>query len=215
MEDFSNFLFLVTGFLSLMVSAVFMLRLKNYKRMLAYSSIENMGILFIGVALGKYGIFAVLLHVLAHSLSKASLFLTSGNILHLYKTKRIENVGGILATDPRTGWIWIVSMLAIIGMPPFPIFLTKFLIVRAFWLSGMTWLAVPFFIFLIIITYGMAGSVFKMAFGEAEASVASNQRLSFYAYAPQYVLLFILLVIGVSMPREVLEFLRNAAGYFQ
>ncbi len=81
-QDFSNFFFILTGFLSLLVSSVFMLRIKNYKRMLAYSSIENMGY-YLGIGLGTAGIFAALLHTLAHSLSKASLFLTSGNILSL------------------------------------------------------------------------------------------------------------------------------------
>ncbi|MHB1686734.1 MAG: proton-conducting transporter transmembrane domain-containing protein [Ignavibacteriaceae bacterium] len=214
LESFSNFLFLLTGFLSIMVSAVFMLRLKNYKRMLAYSSIENMGILFIGISLGKFGVFAVMLHILAHSLSKASLFLTSGNILHLYKSKKIDDVNGLLKKDSRTGWLWIISMLAIIGMPPFPIFLSKFLIVKAFWLSGMSWLAIPFFLFLVIITFGMGGAVFKMAFGELPSEQTANQKLSFTAYTPQLVLLFILLVIGINMPQQVFDLLNRAVGFF-
>jgi hydrogenase-4 component F len=215
LDDFSNFLFLITGFLSLMVSAVFMLRLKNYKRMLAYSSIENMGILFIGIALGKYGIFAALLHTLAHSLSKASLFLTSGNILHLYKSKRIEEVNGLLKTDPRTGWLWIISMLAIIGFPPFPVFISKFLIVRAFWLSGMSWLAIPFFLFVVVIMFGMGGTVFKMAFSDEPASNSGNKKLAAYAYVPQLVLLLILCIIGMNMPKQVFDLVDGAAGFFK
>ena len=214
LESFSNFLFLLTGFLSLMVSAVFMLRLKNYKRMLAYSSIENMGILFIGISLGKYGVFAVMLHVLAHSLSKTSLFLTSGNILHLHKSKKIDSVSGLLKTDSRTGWIWIVSMLAIIGMPPFPIFLSKFLIVKALWQSGISWLAIPFFLFLIIVAFGMGGAVFKMAFGESTPGQPVNQKLSFSAYVPQLVLLIILLIMGINMTPQVFTLLNNAANFF-
>jgi hydrogenase-4 component F len=215
LDDFSNFLFLITGFLSLMVSAVFMLRLRNYKRMLAYSSIENMGILFIGAALGKYGFFAVLLQTLSHSLSKASLFMTSGNILYLYKSKRIEDVSGLLKTDPRTGWLWIVSMLAIIGLPPFPAFISKFLIIQAFWFSGMSWLAIPFFLFLIVITFGMGTTVFKMAFGEAQKDCATNQTLMMYAYVPQFVLLLILFILGTNMPQHVLDILNSTAGFFQ
>jgi hydrogenase-4 component F len=214
LDGFSNFLFLITGFLSLMVSAVFMLRLKNYKRMLAYSSIENMGILFIGIALGKYGIFAALLHTLAHSLSKASLFLTSGNILHLYKTKKIEEVNGLLVMDPRTGWLWIISMLAIIGFPPFPVFMSKFLIIKAFWLSGMFWLAIPFFLFLVVIMFGMGSTVFKMSFSDLHTAPAVHNKLSVHAYVPQIVLLLILCLIGVHMPRQVLEVLNNAVGFF-
>ena len=215
LEYFSNFLFLITGFLSLMVSSVFMLRLKNYKRMLAYSSIENMGILFIGIALGKYGIFAALLHTLAHSLSKASLFLTSGNILHLYNSKRIDDVNGLLKTDPRTGWLWIISMLAIIGFPPFPVFITKFLIVRAFWFSGMFWLAIPFFLFIVVIMYGMGGTVFKMAFGDPQGANAEKNKMTAWAYIPQIVLLFVLCIIGLNMPKQLIDLINGAFKFFK
>ena len=211
---FSNFLFLVTGFLSLVVSAVFMLRLKNYKRMLAYSSIENMGIMFIGIALGTYGIFAALLHTLAHSFSKASLFLTSGNILHLYKSKKIEDIGGLLKVDAGTGWLWILSMLAILGFPPFPVFLSKFLIVRAFWLNGLFWLALPFFVLLVVILYGMGSTVIKMAFSECRLPAGNKTAFSMAAYGPQLVLLLILCVVGMSMPQQLLDLVNGAAGFF-
>jgi hydrogenase-4 component F len=214
-ESFSNFIFMITGFLSLLVSAVFMLRLKNYKRMLAYSSIENMGILFIGVSLGKFGIFAVMLHALAHSLSKTSLFLTSGNILHLYKTKKIDSVTALLKTEPVTGWLWIVSMLSIIGIPPFPIFISKFILIKAFWQSGMGWLAFPFLLLMVIVAFGMGSAVFKMAFGDIKENQKVNNKPVFYAYVPQVILLIILLVIGINIPAQVYDFMNNAAGIFK
>jgi hydrogenase-4 component F len=214
-EGFSNFIFLVTGFLSLLVSAVFMLRLKNFKRMLAYSSIENMGILFIGVSLGKYGVFAVMLHVLAHSLSKTSLFLTSGNILYLYKTKEIDSVTALLKTDAATGWLWIISMLAIIGIPPFPIFISKFILIKAFWLSGLSWLSAPFLLLMVVVAFGMGGAVFKMAFGSIPENYAVAKKPAFYAYAPQVILLAILVIIGINMPKQVFDFMNNAAGFLK
>lgn len=208
-ESFSNFLFLITGFLSLMVCSVFILRLKNYKRMLAYSSIENMGLLFIALSLGKIGIFVVMLQALAHSLSKTSLFLTSGNILYIYKSKRIDEVNGLLKNDSRTGWLWIVSILAIIGMPPFPVFISKFLIIKALWTQGLEWLTIPFFLFLIIVTYGMSRAAFKMAFGDNLKGNLFQIKLSNFAYIPQIVLLIILLVIGIYIPQQMLDLINS------
>ncbi len=213
-EAFSKFLFLITGFLSLLVSAVFMLRLNNYKRILAYSSIENMGILFIGVALGKYGLFAVFLHTLSHSFSKASLFLTSGNILHLYKSKNIDDVEGLLKTDPRSGWLWVISAVAIIGLPPFPAFLSKILIIRALVLNGVFWLAIPFFLFVIIIAFGLGNAAVKMAFGIEQPLRPANQKLAFSAYVPQIALLLMLVIIGINMPQSVLDCINGAIGFF-
>jgi hydrogenase-4 component F len=197
-----------------MVSAVFMLRLKNYKRMLAYSSIENMGILFIGITLGPTGVFAAMLHTLAHSFSKTSLFLTSGNILYLFRSKKIEDVRGLLKTDPKTGWIWIISMLLITGIPPSPAFISKFFIIEAFWLNGMSWLSAIFFLFLVIISYGMFSAVFHMSFGE-RLKESSDQKLSFFAYLPQFILLILLVTLGISIPSEVLGILNNAAGFLK
>ncbi len=215
LESFSNFFFLLTGFLSIMVSAVFMLRLKNYKRMLAYSSIENMGILFIGITLGPVGIFAAMLHTLSHSLAKTSLFLTSGNILHVFKSKKIAEVKGILKKDSVTGWFWIISMFLIIGIPPSPIFLSKFLIIKAFWLNGTGWFAVLFFLFIIIVSYGMFTSVFSMTFGEDESGDISSKKLSLFAYIPQFTLLIILAVLGTGIPSQVLELLNSASGFLK
>lgn len=212
-DSFSNFLLLVTGFLSLLISAVFMLQIKNYKRMLAYSSIENMGILFIGVALGKPGIFAAMILLMAHSFSKTSLFLTSGNILHLFKTKKIENISGLLKKDSITGWIWIISLLSISGLPPFPAFIAKFLIAKAFFTAGLGWLAIPFFILLAIIIYGMGSAVFKMSFGEKDIDIIETKHLNYHAYAGQILMLLLLIAIGTNIPETVLNLLKNAAGF--
>lgn len=214
LQEFANFLLLLTGFLSLFVSAVFMLRITNYKRMLAYSSIENMGLLFIGVALGRTGIFAALLHSVAHSLSKTALFLTSGNILYLYGSKKIAQVRGLIARDPLTGWIWLISLFAIAGMPPFPVFLAKFLLVRAFIEAGLGFLIVPFFLLIIVIFYGMGGTVLRMTFGEADPVAAGVQKLPALAYIPQIFLLMLLLIIGVNLPTPLLIFIQDAVRFF-
>lgn len=213
LQAFSNVILLLAGFLSLLVSAVYMLRVKNYKRMLAYSSVENMGIMFIGVGLGQPGLFAAMLQTFAHSLSKTSLFLTSGNILHDYGTKRIVDVRAVLTRDPVTGWIWILSFLSIVGIPPFPIFISKFFIIRAFWLNGESWLAVLFLLFIVIVTFGMGNAVFKMAFGDGETNVRAPARLAMSAYLPQIALLAVLIIVGINMPHQIHEMLNKAAAF--
>lgn len=214
-EAFSDFILILTGFFSLFVSAVFMLRIRNYKRMLAYSSVENMGIMFIGVGLGQPGLFAAMLHALSHSLSKTSLFLTSGNVLHDYKSKKVEDVRGLLRRDPVTGWLWVLSTLSIIGIPPFPIFISKFFIIKAFWLNGEGWLAAPFFLFIIIVSFGMGGAVFNMAFGESKTNEPDREKTSWQAYAPQVILLVILLIVGINMPHQALDLINKASGFLR
>jgi hydrogenase-4 component F len=212
LQDFSRILLFVTGFLSLLISAAFLLQTANYKRMLAYSSIENMGLLFLGTALGPPGLYAALLHSAAHSLSKASLFLTSGNILALTASKKIEDVRGLLRREPLTGWIWIVSFLAVAGFPLFPTFLSKFLLIRAFFQAGLGWLVAPLLLLVVVIVFGMGGAVFRMSFGDPPEH-APDARLGVSALAPQIVLLALLLSIGVSIPAVVQALIQAAAGF--
>ncbi len=215
LQFFSNNLLLLIGFASLFISAVFMLGIVNYKRMLAYSSIENMGILFIGLSMGKAGIFAAVLHSVAHSFSKTSLFLTSGNILHLYQSKNIKDVRAILRQEPISGWMWVLSFLAIAGMPPFPTFLSKFLLISAFFENGYGWLSIPFFILIAVVIFGMGGAVFKMAFNDDKTTVERKKRLSLFAYLPQFSMLLLMLAIGVNLPEKVLTLLHNAAAFLK
>mgnify|MGYP005843590979 CR=1 FL=1 len=215
LESFADLLLLLTGFMSLFVSAVFMLRIRNYKRMLAYSSIENMGLLFLGTALGGVGMFAVFLHSIAHSLSKASLFLTSGNILYLFKSKKIDRVTGLIGQSPLTGRLWLISFFAIAGMPPFPVFLSKFILIQAFVQAGRSLLIIPFMLLIIVIYVGMGGTVLKMTFGKPPATAGTQAKLPTVAQAPQMVLLAILLIIGVYLPSELLHFINDAVHLFQ
>ena len=208
---FSNALLLGAGFLSLLIAAVFMRRIVNYKRMLAYSSIENMGILAIGTALGPLGLTAALLHGAAHSLAKAALFLTSGNVLHLTSTKKVAEVRGLIRRDPLTGWTWVLALLAILGMPPFPSFLSKFLLVTAFFQAGMGWLAAPFLLLMAVVLYGMGSAGFGMAFGDPSGP-APAMRLTAAAWGPPAVLLLLMLTIGVGVPGRIMALLQQAAG---
>jgi hydrogenase-4 component F len=204
-------LLLLAGFLSLLVSAVYIRIVNNYKRLLAYSSIENMGIILIGLGAGGPGLFAAMLHLVSHSLAKGSLFLTSGNILHRYKTKEIGSVSGLLKGDSATGWIWIFSLIAIIGLPPFPIFISEFYIIKAFFLNGQYPLAVLFFLLLTVIMAAMLKNMLRMSFGEDNAAEGTKAS-GIIACAPQIIFIILLLIGGVALPDIVYSIIQKAAN---
>ena len=108
----------------MVVAAIFILGQTDYKRMLAYSSVEHMGLLSLGVGLGGAATFGSLLHAVNHSLTKAMLFLVAGNILTAYQSKSTTEVSGVLHVLPYSGFLWVVGFLAITGSPPFGLFLT-------------------------------------------------------------------------------------------
>lgn len=212
-SSYAKMMMLVMGFLSLFVAAVFIYHINNYKRMLAYSSIENMGILIIGTAIGGIGLFASMLHLIGHSLIKASFFLTSGNILEIYGTKKIRKVSGLLSVDKKTGWLWILSVLGISAFPPSVLFLSEFLMVREMFINEQYILSAIFLILLTIILYGLLKAVLNMAYGEIslekkEELIKKVKRLHFSMYLPQICLLLLAFGLGIYIPLNLDELIQ-------
>ena len=198
-DAYAKIMLLIMGFLSLFVAAVFIYHINNYKRMLAYSSIENMGILAIALALGNSGMLAALIHLVGHSFIKAAFFMTSGNILKIYDTKKINNIEGLLSTDKITCSLWILSFLGIAAFPPSILFVSEFLIVKTMIKSEHYILTAIFLILLTIILYGIAKVVVNMAFGSKNNAVRPI-KLSVSMYLPQIVLLTLSFLFGICMP---------------
>ncbi len=205
----------VAGFLSLFVTAVFIYHIKNYKRMLAYSSIENMGILAIGTALGGVGYLAVILHLVGHSLAKASFFLTSGNVLEIYETKNVKSVKGLMKADKKTGWLWLLSFLGICAFPTSILFISEFLIIKTMISKGQYMLCACFALLLTVIIYGMARVVIKMTFREVsdekrEMVDDNRKKITPSMYLPQVVMLVIVFVLGVYIPDCLNDIIQGA-----
>lgn len=217
--DYAKIMLFVMGFLSLFVTAVFVYHIKNYKRMLAYSSIENMGILAIGMALGGAAYYAVILHLIGHSLAKASFFLTSGNILELFESKRIKSVSGLISADSKTGWLWILSFLAICAFPTSLLFISEFIMIKTMIVEKHYILCALFVILLTIILYGISKVVIKMAFGELSEDKAkvvekNINKITNLMYIPQIIMLFYVFTLGLHIPNYLNEIIKLATMSF-
>ena len=212
-DSFARLMLLAMGFLSLFITAVFVYHINNYKRMLAYSSIENMGILAIGTALGGVGMLAAIIHLIGHSLIKASFFLTSGNVLEIYGTKKIKSVTGLMKTDRKTAWLWVASFLGIVAFPPSVLFISEFLMVKTMFLKGHFIMCALFLLLLTIVLYGLCKAVLKMSFS-APTHEVEPVKLSWTMYLPQVVMLILAFVIGIYMPQGLTQaILATVAGF--
>ena len=212
-DSFARLMLLAMGFLSLFITAVFVYHINNYKRMLAYSSIENMGILAIGTALGGVGMLAAIIHLIGHSLIKASFFLTSGNVLEIYGTKKIKSITGLMKTDRKTAWLWVASFLGIVAFPPSVLFISEFLMVKTMFLKGHFIMCALFLLLLTIVLYGLGKAVVKMSFS-APTHEVEPVKLSWTMYLPQVVMLILAFVIGIYMPQGLTQaILATVAGF--
>ena len=123
----TNRLFLFFGALSFIVPIAFILMQRNYKRLLAYSSIEHMGFIVFCAGLGPLGLLPMMIHVIGHSLTKSLLFFGTGNILLRWKSTKIENIGPVMTSLPYTGTLFLIGLLALLATPPSPLFFSEYL----------------------------------------------------------------------------------------
>jgi hydrogenase-4 component F len=213
MEDFTRDIWIALGLVSLAVSAVFIIGQTDYKRLLAYSSVENMGIMALGVGIGGVGAFGAMLHAVNHSLVKAMLFLLAGNIVARYQTKNILQVRGLLSVAPVTGALWIAGFLAITGTPPFGPFLSKFTIVKAALDGGHVWITTFFLASLGVIFIGMTTAFLGMAQGKPEKPVAvPATRDRYWQILPPLILGALVLWLGLNVPETLSHLLHQIAS---
>lgn len=214
--DFGRGLLIGLGLLSMAFAAVFVLGQKDYKRMLAYSSVEHIGIIALGMGLGGAAIFGALLHAINHSFTKAMMFFASGNILSAYRTKSAGDVRGVLSVLPVTGVIWLVGLFAITGSPPFGTFISEFMIFRTAIDEGRIAIAVAFLALLAVIFIVMAKIIFNMSQGEPSVSPAGVRiKESFFSVLPLVILAAGVLALGCVIPdalRIVLETSARSLG---
>jgi hydrogenase-4 component F len=127
----TDHLMIAFGIMSLIVPAAFVLIQRDYKRLLAYSSIEHMGLITFASGLGPVGAVASIVHIAGHALSKSALFFGAGNILAAYRSTKFENVYGVAKTLPYTGALFLIALLGLLAVPPSPMFLSEYLLVAA------------------------------------------------------------------------------------
>ncbi|HHR6141533.1 TPA: hydrogenase 4 subunit F [Providencia alcalifaciens] len=209
--EFTQTLLLVFGLMSVAVAAFFILVQKDMKRLLAYSSVENMGLIAVALGIGgPLGVLAALLHTLNHSLGKTLLFCGSGNVLLKYGTRDITVVKGLLRTMPFTAVVFAGGALALGGMPPFNVFLSEFMIVVAGLVANHFWLTLLVLILITIVLGGLIRMISKTLFGEQPECVARGE-LGILTTLPMAILIVLMLVMGTYIPQPVSRLLENAA----
>jgi len=213
LRDFASNLMVFFGLFSMAVAAVFIIGQADYKRMLAYSSVEHMGILSLGIGLGGSAAFGAVLHAVNHSLTKAMLFLVAGNILAGYRTKAVSDVKGLLRALPASGVLWLAGLFAITGTPPFGPFLSEFTILKGALELGR-WIPAAIYLGLLAVIFvGMLGIVLRMTQGDAPAGIKTGTpvRDNFFFILPPTVLAILVTMLGLYIPPPLTHALHDMA----
>ncbi len=204
---FAKDLMMGFGLLSVVVAAFLLSRQKDIKRMFAYSSIEHMGIITFAFGMGgPVASFAGLLHMTVHSLTKSAIFFAVGHATQKAGTQMMDNIRGLITLSPMIGWGLMLGTLAILGMPPFGVFTSEFLILTTA-MRDQPW-ATPFLLLALGVAFAAVFSrVQPMVFGETTA-----KRLPLRpAMAPVFVHLALVLMLGLWIPPFLADWYRQAA----
>lgn len=206
--EFTSTLFIYFGLVSMIVAAVIIFAQRSYKRLLAYSSIENMGIIVLGIGFGGVGTLAAFFHILYHALSKVFLFLAAGNILLRFSSTKFAHVSGVLRVLPVTGILFFGGFLALSGLPPFGMFFSKFLILSAGTESHIHVMIVAM-VALSLAFYGFFRHISPMFFGSPSEKIEQGEanRLT---VLPLFGLAVVYMVLSFSVPESLAAILQGA-----
>jgi hydrogenase-4 component F len=204
------------GLISLGFAAVFVIRQPDFKRLLAYSSVEHVGILAIGVAIGGVATFGAMLHLLNNALTKGVLFLSAGNIHRRFASKRVGEVRGAITLLPVSATLFFLGFLAITGSPPFGPFISEFTILRGIFTGGHYLTGGLFLAFLAVIFIGMGSTVLSVVFGPpSDRPGDRNYQETLLTVGTPLLLLLIILIMGVYLPEPARKLFADAAALLE
>jgi len=211
---FARELMIAIGLVSMAVGAVFMARQRDFKRMLAYSSVEHMGILVLGIGIGGLATYGALLHLVANALTKGVMFLSAANIHRAFGSKHTDVVRGALRRVPASGAIFLAGFFAVTASPPFAPFLSELTILRGMFASGDYGVAAAFLVLVFIVFAGMGGTVLSVVQGEPPPKLAETGfHDSIGTVGPALLLLALVVLLGLYVPPPLNDLVVQAAAF--
>jgi hydrogenase-4 component F len=197
---FAQSILLALGLLSVAVAAAFLWISANYKRMLAYSSIEHIGLVCLGLGVGGVlGTAGALLHIANHALAKTVAFLVAGRVRAVYDSTEIAAVRGLMRRMPRSGALFLAAILALVGLPPFGLFVSEVMILAACFQQGFAAVGGTTLVLLVIAFAGLLRGANAILYGTPPPEVKEESQ-GWRTALPGAAALLLLLLTGLAWP---------------
>jgi len=201
------------AFLSIFVSTVYMLKVKNIKRMFAYSSIEHMGIVMLGIAAGGIGYYAAVLHIILHSFVKSSLFFQFNQLYRVFQNKSIYHIGNYFKYNVTGAMVLLLGFISATAMPPSGLFVSEFLVFKSIFDAGQILLLIVVLLLLTMIIWAFGKNIFKMLFVPAVGFDDSDvEKISPWESLSQIILLATAVYLGLNPPALFVQMLKETVS---
>lgn len=210
LNSWAQNVFLVTGLISISLATIQLFRIKRYKRMFAFSSMEHIALILIAFSVGKVGYYAALLHLIFHTLIKGGLFFQFGQVRAFYHSGWIKDTGAYLKLNGTGALAFLLGIISITAIPPSGLFITEYMIFKALFSSGYTFTAIAVLIMLTIILYIVISKTMHLLFAELPENfkpeaVFANR----FEPVSQFVLFFAVIYMGFNPPPILTELINQ------
>ena len=198
---------LITGVLSVMIAAVYLRRTNNFKRLLTYSTVENLGIVLIGLGLGGWGVFAALFHLIVHTLIKSGMFMQIGQVGRIFRSYRMNRSGSYLNIYRFGGIVILMGTVGLLAFPPSGLFISELIILREM-IAGEHWVVLVLFGLLVcLILYTLCRRFFGLLFRPIDTGKAEPGIVNPISTGLQFLLIGAALVLGIVQPGPLVEWI--------
>jgi hydrogenase-4 component F len=213
LAHWASLIIFIAATLSIFVATVYMTKVTNIKRMFAYSGIEHMGIVMLGIAAGGIGYYAAILHIILHAFIKSSLFFQFNQLYRVFQSKSIQHVGNYFKYNPTGAIVLLLGFISATAMPPSGLFVSEFLIFRSLFEGNYIILLVVVLLLLTIVIWAFGKNILKILFlpvsGIDETTIP---KISPWESLTQYLLLFTAIWLGLNPPSVFVSLIKDAVN---
>ncbi|MBN2174713.1 MAG: hypothetical protein JW731_11310 [Bacteroidales bacterium] len=215
-QQWASTVLIISAVLSIFVATVYMTHIKNIKRMFAYSSIEHMGIVLLGLAVGGIGIYAAILHIVLHTFVKPALFFQFNQVYRVYQSKSIYDAGHYFKYNKAGAIVILLGFISATAMPPSGLFISEFLVFQSLFEAHRFIILVVVLILLTMIIWGFGSNIFKLLF-TPPMILNENQvpRISPWDSVSQYALLAMAVYFAYNPPAAFVQLIQDAVKLIQ
>ncbi len=207
----ANLVIFIAAILSVFVATVYMTKVMNIKRMFAYSGIEHMGIVMLGIAAGGVGYYAAVLHIILHAFVKSGLFFQFNQLYRTFQSKSIDHVGNYFKYNPAGAIVLLLGFISATAMPPSGLFVSEFLIFRALFEGNYIIILVVVLLLLTIVIWAFGRNILKILFLPVPGLDESRiPKINPWESLSQYLLMFTAIWLGLNPPAIFVEMIRDA-----
>ncbi len=216
LHSWANTVIVIAALLSVFVATVYMTRIKNIKRMFAYSGIEHMGLVMLGLAAGGIGVYAAILHIVLHTLIKPALFLQFNQVYWVFQSKSIYDVGNYFKYNKTGAIVVFLGFLSATGMPPSGLFISEFMIFQSLFQAHYILILLGVMLLLTMIIWGFGSNIFKLLFTPPISIDESKiPHISPWESLTQYILLATSVYLAYNPPAGFVTLIQDAVKLIQ